>query len=166
MASPRSASAKVKSAAALAGIVRRAGARGRRVVFTNGCFDILHAGHVAILEQARRRGDLLVVAINSDRSVRALKGPGRPVVPQQDRARVLAGLESVDYVTIFNERTPLRLITRVRPHVLIKGADWASGDIVGRDVVEAHGGRVVRLPLLKGRSTTDVIARILKRVRR
>jgi D-beta-D-heptose 7-phosphate kinase/D-beta-D-heptose 1-phosphate adenosyltransferase len=163
MGSPRNAAAKIKSAAALASIVRQAQARGRRAVFTNGCFDLLHTGHVTLLEQARRRGDLLIVAINSDRSVRAQrKGPGRPVVPQADRARVLAGLESVDYVTIFDEPTPLKVITRIKPRVLIKGADWGPGNIVGREVVERHGGRVVRLPLVKGRSTTDLIRRIQK----
>lgn len=161
MASSRSAARKITSAAALARVVRQAGRRGQRAVFTNGCFDLLHTGHVTLLEHARRRGDFLIVAINSDRSVRAQrKGPGRPIVPQQDRARVLAALECVDYVIIFNEPTPLRVITKIRPHVLIKGADWGAGDIVGRDVVERHGGRVVRLPLVKGRSTTDLIRRI------
>ena len=151
---------KIKPLRALVGVVRRANARGRRVVFTNGCFDLLHAGHVKLLEHARRQGDLLIVGLNSDRSVRALKGPGRPVFSQRDRALLLAELQSVDYVTIFNERTPQRLIERLRPDVLMKGADWRSGQIVGSDVVRRKGGRVVRFPILKGYSTTKLIQRI------
>ncbi|OGX28768.1 MAG: glycerol-3-phosphate cytidylyltransferase [Omnitrophica WOR_2 bacterium RIFCSPHIGHO2_02_FULL_67_20] len=153
---------KIKPLRALVGVVRRANARGRRVVFTNGCFDLLHAGHVKLLEHARRQGDLLIVGLNSDRSVRALKGPGRPVFSQRDRALLLAELQSVDYVTIFNERTPQRLIERLRPDVLMKGADWRSGQIVGSDVVRRKGGRVVRFPLLKGYSTTALIQRMKK----
>ena len=153
-------SRKIKSTAALARLVRAAQARGRAVVFTNGCFDLLHAGHVSLLEGARRHGDLLVIGLNSDRSVRTLKGLHRPFVGQRDRARLLAALASVDYVTIFNDRTPRRLIEQLRPDVLIKGADWGRSAIVGRDAVEARGGRVVRLPLLKGYSTSQLIARI------
>ncbi|MBI3331219.1 MAG: D-glycero-beta-D-manno-heptose 1-phosphate adenylyltransferase [Candidatus Omnitrophica bacterium] len=151
---------KIKSPASLARLVRRATARGGTVVLTNGCFDLLHAGHIRLLERARRLGDLLIVGLNSDRSVRALKGPSRPLVGQRDRARLLAALESVDYVTVFHEPTPQRLIARLRPHVLIKGGDWNRSAIVGRDVVEARGGRVVRIPLLKGHSTSQLIARI------
>ena len=162
MASARNALRKIASRAALIRIVRRASAGRRRVVFTNGCFDLLHAGHVKLLERARRYGDVLVVGINSDRSVRALKGPGRPVVGQRDRALVLAALESVDYVTIFNERTPQRLVEALRPHVLIKGADWAASDIVGRDTVQRRGGKVIRFPLLKGYSTSRLIQHIKK----
>ena len=151
---------KIKSAAALARIIRQARARGHRIVFTNGCYDLLHAGHVALLERAKQYGDRLIVAINSDRSVRALKGLQRPVVSQRNRALLLAALESVDYVTIFDDPTPQRLIERLKPHVLIKGADWSAGEIVGRAVVEHAGGRVVRVPLLKGYSTSRLIARI------
>ena len=158
MALPRSATAKILSRGALLRRVRRLGRR--RIVFTNGCFDLLHAGHVTLLERAKRHGDLLIVGINSDRSVRALKGPGRPVVGQRDRARVLAALESVDYVTVFDEPTPQRLLEALRPHVLIKGADWAASAIVGRDVVRQRGGRVIRFPLLKGYSTSRLIRRI------
>lgn len=157
---------KVVTRTTLARALRRARSGGRRVVFTNGCFDLLHAGHVQLLERAKRLGDLLVVGVNSDRSVRQLKGRGRPVVPQQDRALVLAGLASVDYVTIFSEPTPQRLIERVQPDVLVKGADWGSGEIVGRDVVARRGGRVVRLPLIAGRSTTGLMKRIRVRARR
>lgn len=157
-----SVSRSIRARAALARIVRRAQARGRRVVFTNGCFDLLHAGHVRLLEQARRCGDLLVVGINSDRSVRALKGAGRPVVPQRDRALVVGALKSVDYVTIFDEATPQRLIARLKPDILVKGGDWRREQIVGRDIVEGRGGRVVRIPLLQGRSSSAVVERILR----
>jgi D-beta-D-heptose 7-phosphate kinase/D-beta-D-heptose 1-phosphate adenosyltransferase len=143
-------------------IIRRAKANGRRVVFTNGCFDLLHAGHVRMLEQAKRCGDLLVVGINSDRSVRALKGPARPVVNQRDRALIVAALKSVDHVTIFDEATPERLIAHLKPDVLVKGGDWSREQIVGRDIVEGQGGRVVRLPLLQGRSSSGVVERILR----
>ena len=133
---------------------------GRRVVFTNGCFDLVHAGHVALLERAKGFGDLLIVAINSDQSVRALKGALRPILPQQDRAVLIAAFECVDYVTIFHEATPERLIRTVRPHVLVKGSDWGRGHIVGCDLVEGTGGRVVRIPLIRGRSTTTLIEHI------
>ena len=154
---------KIVSLPALCRAARRAKARGKRIVFTNGCFDLLHAGHAALLERAKRQGDLLVVGLNSDRSVRLLKGPGRPLVPQRDRARLLAALASVDYVVIFNEPTPARVITRLLPDVLIKGADWSAGAIVGAEVVRRAGGRVIRLPLVKGRSTSQLIARIRAR---
>src|SRR5450759_952633 len=127
---------------------------GRRVVFTNGCFDLLHPGHVRCLAEARALGDVLVVAINSDRSVRGNKGPERPLVTEQDRAEVLAALSSVDYVTIFDEPTPRELISRVLPSVLVKGADWAPDQVAGREEVEAAGGRVVSISLATGYSTT------------
>ena len=157
---PLPAARKVASLAALARIVRRLSAQGRRVVFTNGCFDLLHAGHVKLLERAKRLGDVLIVGINSDRSVRGLKGPGRPIVPQGDRALVLASLASVDYVTVFNDATPLQVITRLEPHVLVKGADWGATEIVGRELLRRHSGRIVRVPLLAGHSTSNLIARI------
>ncbi len=146
--------------ATLARIVRRAKAQGRTIVFTNGCFDLLHVGHVWLLERAKRMGDLLIVGINSDRSVRALKGRGRPIVGQQDRVSLLAALESVDYVTVFDEPTPQRLVARLRPQILIKGADWGIAQIVGRDIIERDGGRVIRIPLLKKYSTTRLIERL------
>ncbi len=129
-------------------------------VLTNGCFDLLHAGHVLLLETARREGDRLIVAINSDRSVRELKGPTRPVLPEMERAETLAALECVDAVLIFDEPTPAEAIQALIPDVLVKGSDWGETAIVGRDVVEAAGGRVVRVPLVADRSTTAVIARI------
>ena len=156
----RPAKRKITSLRVLSRIVRRAQSRGQQVVFTNGCFDLLHAGHVRIFERARRAGDLLILAVNSDRSVRALKGPGRPIVTQQGRALVLAALECVDYVTIFHEPTPERVIRRLRPNVLVKGGDWDTAQIVGRDLVERNGGRIIRVPLLKGFSTTTLIERI------
>jgi D-beta-D-heptose 7-phosphate kinase/D-beta-D-heptose 1-phosphate adenosyltransferase len=139
-------------------------ADGLRLVFTNGVYDLLHAGHVRYLEAARAEGDALMVGVNSDRSARALdKGPGRPIVGEQDRAEVIAGLGCVDHVVIFDEPDPGRLIAAVRPMVLVKGADWALDRIVGRDTVEAAGGRVVRIPLVEGLSTTTIIERIVER---
>ena len=136
-------------------------ARGsRRVVFTNGCFDLLHPGHVRSLERGRSLGDLLVVGINSDASVRALKGPGRPVVSERERAEVLAALGSVDFVVIFDESTPRELIASLLPDVLVKGADWGAGAIVGREEVEAHGGKVVSIPLEPGYSTSNILEKI------
>ena len=133
---------------------------GRRVVFTNGCFDLLHPGHVRCLADARAQCDVLVVAVNSDHSVRGNKGPDRPLVPEQDRAEVIAALTSVDYVTIFDEPTPRELIARVLPSVLVKGADWALDQVAGREEVEAAGGRVVSIPLASGYSTTNLVKRI------
>jgi D-beta-D-heptose 7-phosphate kinase/D-beta-D-heptose 1-phosphate adenosyltransferase len=134
----------------------------RRVVFTNGCFDLLHPGHIQTLEAARGLGDVLVVGVNSDRSVRALKGPGRPVVPESERAEILAALEAVDFVVIFDSETPRQLIAGLLPDVLVKGADWGAGEIVGRAEVEAAGGRVVSMPLQPGYSTTDILSAIRK----
>lgn len=134
--------------------------QGRRLVLTNGCFDLLHPGHVALLEAARAEGDLLLVAINSDRSVREIKSAGRPILPEAERAEALAALEAVDRVVIYDEPTPIEVVKALSPDVLVKGADWGEGAIVGSDVVEAAGGRVVRVPLLPGRSTTSMLERI------
>jgi len=135
-------------------------AGGRRLVFTNGCFDILHVGHVRYLAQARAEGDALLVAVNSDRSVRALKGEGRPVVSEGERAEVLAALGAVDFVTVFDEDSPRALIAELLPDVLVKGGDYALGEIHGREEVEAAGGRVLSLPFVRGASTTDIIGRV------
>ncbi len=140
--------------------VRRVRAGGGTVVFTNGVFDLLHPGHVRYLSQARSLGDALVVGVNSDRSVRANKGEGRPVTAEAERAEVVAALACVDAVVIFDEDTPLATITALQPDVLVKGADWAHDAIVGRDVVEARGGRVVRVPVEQGYSTTTLLGRI------
>jgi D-beta-D-heptose 7-phosphate kinase/D-beta-D-heptose 1-phosphate adenosyltransferase len=154
---------KVVGAEALAGIATAARDTGQRVVFTNGCFDLLHVGHVRSLATARAAGDLLVVGLNSDASVQRLKGPSRPLVAEDARAEVLAALESVSYVTVFDDDTPARLIALVQPDVLVKGGDWAPEDVVGREVVEARGGRVLIVPLADGFSTTDLLARAQRR---
>jgi len=134
---------------------------GRRVVFTNGCFDLLHPGHVRYLQQARALGDALIVALNSDRGVRELKGPTRPILREQERAEVIAALACVDYVLIFDEPTPQRVIATLLPDVLVKGGDWSVENIVGREEVEAADGQVLSLPFVDGVSTSDIIARII-----
>ena len=152
---------KVKSLAAAVRAVRKAQAEGRRVVFTNGCFDLLHRGHVRYLEEARRLGDFLVVAVNGDASARQLdKGPGRPVVPETERAEVLAALAAVDLVVIFAEPDPARVIRAIRPDVLVKGGDWPVDRIIGADFVLAHGGTVRSLGYIPGTSSTGLIRRI------
>jgi D-beta-D-heptose 7-phosphate kinase/D-beta-D-heptose 1-phosphate adenosyltransferase len=153
---------KIVSQDELIMLITREKRDGRRVVFTNGCFDLLHPGHVRCLAEARALGDLLVVAVNSDSSVRGNKGSERPLVPEQDRAEVLAALSSVDYVTIFDEPTPRDLIARVLPSVLVKGSDWGPNDVAGREEVEAAGGRVVSIPLAPGYSTTSLLQKIRK----
>ena len=135
-------------------------AAGRKVVLTNGCFDLLHAGHLALLEAARGAGDVLVVALNSDVSVRGLKGEGRPVLPERERAEVLLSLEAVDRVVLYDEPTPIAVVRALVPDVLVKGADWTADDIVGRPEVEGGGGRVVRVALVPGRSTSAIVDRI------
>lgn len=140
-----------------AAFVRDAQARGQRVVFTNGVFDLLHPGHVRYLQTARAEGDLLIVAVNSDRSVRANKGPARPVISEQERAEIIAALRVVDAAVIFDDETPQAIVDRLQPDVLVKGADWAADAIVGRETVEARGGRVVRVPIEQGWSTSAII---------
>jgi D-glycero-beta-D-manno-heptose 1-phosphate adenylyltransferase len=135
-------------------------ARGGKVVFTNGVFDLLHPGHVRYLRDARALGDVLIVALNSDRSVRANKGPTRPINPEQERAEVLRALACVDAAVIFDDETPYAIISRIQPDILVKGADWGEHDIVGRDVVEARGGRVVRMEIAPGHSSTEIIKRV------
>ena len=135
-------------------------AAGQRLVFTNGCFDILHVGHVRYLAAARALGDVLLVAINSDRSVRELKGAGRPVMNESERAEMLAALAAVDYVTVFDENSPRTLITEVLPDILVKGGDYQLDEIHGREEVEAAGGRVLSLPFVEGASTTSIIERL------
>ncbi|HEV2382338.1 MAG TPA: D-glycero-beta-D-manno-heptose 1-phosphate adenylyltransferase [Terriglobia bacterium] len=140
--------------------VRELKRQGKRVVFTNGCFDLLHPGHVRYLEEARALGDVLVVAINSDRSVRSLKGPNRPVISEGERAEVLAALRSVDLVTVFDDVIPRTVIARMLPNVLVKGADWGPGAIVGREEVEAAGGQVISVPVVEGYSTSAIIMKV------
>jgi D-beta-D-heptose 7-phosphate kinase/D-beta-D-heptose 1-phosphate adenosyltransferase len=151
---------KIRSRRWLARATRQLKQQGLRIVFTNGCFDLLHPGHVTLLKQAKCLGDVLIVGVNSDRSVRAVKGVGRPIVRQQDRATLLAALASVDYVTVFDEPTPSQLIAELKPDVLVKGTDWRLKDVVGRELVRQHGGRVVRIPLVDGYSTTQLLSRI------
>jgi len=134
---------------------------GKKIVFTNGCFDILHVGHTRYLREAKRAGDILILALNSDESVRTLKGDKRPLVPEAERADVVASLESVDFVTIFHELTPLALIEFIKPDILIKGGDWEEENVVGRESLKRWGGRVVIIPEIKGSSTTNIIEKIL-----
>jgi D-beta-D-heptose 7-phosphate kinase/D-beta-D-heptose 1-phosphate adenosyltransferase len=141
-------------------LVARLRAAGGTVVFTNGVFDLLHPGHVRYLQRARALGDALIVGLNSDRSVRAIKGPSRPINPERERAEVVAALACVDAVVIFDADTPHDLIAALQPDVLVKGADWAADAIVGRDIVEARGGRVVRIPVEHGYATTSIIEKI------
>ena len=140
--------------------IERLRAVGKTVVFTNGVFDLLHVGHLRYLQQARALGDALIVAVNSDRSVRANKGAGRPITPEAERVEILSALACVDGVVVFDEDTPHNIITAVQPDVLVKGADWAADAIVGRDVVEARGGRVVRVPIEAGHSTSALVEKI------
>jgi len=134
---------------------------GKKIIFTNGCFDILHTGHTRYLREARKLGNILVVGINSDTSVRAIKGPQRPIVPQDERADIMASLESVDFVTLFDETTPLELIECLKPHIIVKGGDWVEKDIVGGEAVRKWGGAVAVIPKIKGASTTSIIEKIL-----
>ena len=133
---------------------------GKLVVFTNGCFDLLHPGHIRSLEAARALGDVLIVGLNSDESVRTLKGPGRPVIPAEERAEILASLECVDAVVIFNESTPQKVVAALLPDILVKGGDWPGNQIVGREEVEAAGGKVVLIDVVPGYSTTEILKKI------
>lgn len=156
---------KIKTLEELAPQLRQFRRGGQTVVFTNGCFDLLHVGHVRCLAAARGEGDLLVVGVNSDRSVKTIKGDRRPIVPEAERAEVLAGLACVDFVTVFEETDPLRVIQALQPDVLVKGGDWAEAEIVGADAVKRGGGRVVRIPMVEDAGTSALIARILDRYR-
>lgn len=154
---------KIKHLDVLTAIISAEKARGKQVVFTNGCFDLLHAGHVKYLQKARRLGDLLVLGLNSDASVRRLKGEQRPLIGEDERAHILAALDCIDYVVVFDEDTPLELITALKPHILAKGGDYTVDGVVGKDVVEAYGGRVELVSFVDGKSTTNLIERILER---
>jgi D-beta-D-heptose 7-phosphate kinase/D-beta-D-heptose 1-phosphate adenosyltransferase len=158
-------SSKIVALKNLVQIVNAARHAGQRVVFTNGCFDIIHVGHLRYLTAARSEGDMLVVGLNSDASVSAIKSENRPIVPQRQRAEVLAGLSCVDYVIFFDQPDPLQLIKALKPDVLVKGADWKEEEIVGADVVKACGGKVVRVDLIPDISTSGIIRRIIERYR-
>ncbi len=154
---------KIKEIDELKEIVSKAKRDGKKAVFTNGCFDVLHCGHLHLLSEAKKLGDLLIVALNSDRSVRKIKGESRPVFSEGERARLIAALEMVDYVTLFEEPDPGKLIEKLRPNVLVKGGDWDKKEIVGADVVEGDGGKVVVIPYLEGYSTSRIIERMCKK---
>jgi len=154
---------KIKDKESLRAILEGLKAKGKRIVFTNGCFDLLHIGHIRYLEEAKSFGDILVVGLNSDRSVQRLKGPDRPILPAGERAEILSGLGCVDYVTVFDEPTPLELISSLQPHILVKGGDWTKETTVGREVVEKLGGEVIILPFVEGSSTSNLIETILER---
>jgi len=151
---------KLKSLEELKSIALQAKARGQKIVFTNGCFDILHRGHLHVLREAKALGDLLIVAVNSDGSVKRLKGPSRPVISEVGRSELIAALEMVDYVTLFDETDPRRLIEEIQPDILAKGGDWRRDQVVGADIVERSGGKVAVIPYLKGFSTTEIIERV------
>jgi rfaE bifunctional protein nucleotidyltransferase chain/domain len=155
-------SPKILSLTALRPVRERLRREGKKVVFTNGCFDLIHGGHIHLFRTAKRRGDVLIVALNSDASVRRLKGPQRPIFPLRERQEVLAALGDIDYVTSFSEATPRRIIAALLPDVLVKGGDWGPGEIVGAEEVEGAGGRVVRVRYLKGHSSTNIVAKILR----
>ena len=154
---------KIKNRDVLAALIATERARGKRVVFTNGCFDLLHAGHVKYLQKARNLGDLLILGLNSDASVRRLKGPKRPLIGEEERAHILAALDCIDYVVIFDEDTPLELIAALKPHILAKGGDYTVDGVVGRELVETYGGKVELVSFVDGKSTTNIIERILER---
>lgn len=146
----------------LLGIVEKLKEAGKVIVFTNGCFDILHPGHVSYLEKAKKLGDVLILGLNSDSSIKRIKGDKRPILSETERATLLSYLEMVDYISIFTEDTPYNLINHIKPHILVKGGDWSVENIVGKDIVEKYGGKVVNIPYIEGKSTTSIIERILK----
>jgi len=154
---------KVKTIDSLLKILKKLKVEGKTIGFTNGCFDILHPGHIAYLENARKYVDILILGLNSDKSVRKIKGKLRPLISERDRARVVSALEAVDYVVIFDEETPYRLIKIIKPDYLFKGADWKVDDVVGKDIVESYGGYVKSIPYLKKYSTTKLINKIWKK---
>ena len=154
---------KIREKEELRRILKDLKAKGKRIVFTNGCFDLLHVGHLRYLEEAKTLGDVLVVAVNSDASVRRLKGPERPILPLEERMEILSGLQCVSFVTSFDESTPLELISSLQPHLLVKGGDWTKEAVAGREFVEGSGGEVAILPFVQGASTTNVIEVILSR---
>jgi rfaE bifunctional protein nucleotidyltransferase chain/domain len=151
---------KVKSLDELKTLTAAARTSGKIVVFTNGCFDLLHRGHIYLLREAKALGDLLVVAINSDQSVKLIKGPTRPILSESDRLQLIASMEMVNYVLLFDEPNPYNVISILRPNILVKGGDWPAEEVVGGDIVQSSGGKVVVVPYLKGFSTTEIIAKI------
>ena len=157
---PWNVSEKLKSLDELKGLITAAKTKGEIVVFTNGCFDLLHRGHLHLLREAKALGDLLVVAVNSDRSVKMIKGPARPIVSETDRLELIAALEMVNYALLFDEPDPYNIVSILRPNIIVKGGDWSAAEVVGGDLVQRNGGKVVVVPYLKGFSTTEIIAKI------
>ncbi|MDD2679695.1 MAG: D-glycero-beta-D-manno-heptose 1-phosphate adenylyltransferase [Candidatus Omnitrophica bacterium] len=155
-------SGKIKTLNTLKRLVKKLKQQGKKVVFTNGCFDILHYGHAKYLQDARKEGDMLVVGVNSDSSIRKIKGKARPIVDEKNRLKLLAALASIDYLVLFKEPTPLKLIQEIKPDILVKGADWNKNNIVGKDFVLGYGGKVQTVKLVKGLSTTNLIKKIAK----
>ncbi|MCK4244040.1 MAG: D-glycero-beta-D-manno-heptose 1-phosphate adenylyltransferase [Candidatus Omnitrophica bacterium] len=151
---------KIKSLLELKRIIDKLKKKDKKIVFTNGCFDLLHPGHIYYLKAARKKGDILILGLNSDSSVRKLKGKGRPLIPERERAEILSNLECVDYISIFQEETPERLIREISPDILVKGGDYRRKEVVGRKFVEEKGGKVIIIPFLKGYSTTKLIKKI------
>ncbi len=158
----RSIKDKTKTLSFLLSVIPKLKKQGKRVVFTNGCFDLLHYGHAKYLEESKNKGDILIVGINSDSSVKRIKGSSRPIVKERNRLSLVAALESVDFALIFKEDTPLNIIKRIRPDILVKGADWNKKEIIGNDFVKSYGGRVLTVKLCKGLSTTNLINKIAK----
>jgi len=154
---------KIKEQKELVEISRRGKIAGKKIIFTNGCFDLIHIGHIRYLEEAKKLGDILVVAINSDKSVRTIKGEKHPIISQNERAEILAALEMIDYVTIFDELDPQNIISALLPNVLVKGGDWEKGSVIGGETIEANGGKVVTIPVTRGASSSGIIRVILKR---
>jgi len=154
---------KIEDRKDLKKVVERLKKEGKRVVFTNGCFDLIHVGHTRYLEEAKKLGDILIVAVNSDQSVMTIKGNKRPIIPEEERAEVLSALQCVDFVVIFHEPDPLNIISLLKPDVLVKGGDWSEDAIIGREVVESIGGKVVRIPEIKGASSSSIIDKIVNR---
>jgi len=154
---------KIVSRTSLKQVLKKLRAARKRIVFTNGCFDLIHVGHVRYIKKARQMGDVLILALNSDRSVRQLKGAGRPITSQNDRAEILSALEPVDYVVIFDELMPLELIRQIRPDVLVKGSDYKTSQIVGGDFVQSQGGKVKTVPMVKNRSTKNLVKTVITR---
>lgn len=154
---------KIVNLPRLKAIVSKLRTKKKKIIFTNGCFDLIHIGHIKYLEKAKAQGGILIVGINSDSSMRKIKGPKRPIIKQGDRAKIIAGLEAVDYVSIFNETTPLKMIMTIKPDILVKGADWQLNKIVGADFITSYGGRTISIPLIKDRSTSRIIRKIISR---
>ena len=152
---------KITDLTVLTKLVSEHKSEGKKVVFTNGCYDLLHIGHIQCFQESKALGDILIVALNSDRSIHTLKGPSRPIIPEEERAEIIAAMENVDYVILFDQEDPLEVIATIKPDILVKGGDWSIDTIVGRDVVESYGGTVLALPMIPDVSTSRIIEDIV-----